>query len=754
MKRLFMKKGLFALIYIVLALVTEVISFAVMDIGFFPDYWGIDVAFILGLAVIIFIIPSPVASICVASVILLLQIVLACVNEALMTMSGMVFSLTMLNLAKEVGGVFSGDFVNWWLLVGLALLFAAGLTGMIVLQKKFPTPKTRFSKQAIIALLLCCLLGENAAMICYQFTLNSFNKVVVSDELSLYDDDDYLYNSQFIPAKALRKFGAYGFYFMNVSNTIDSLLGAFDDGASMPQKQGLSMLDEYFKTGQMSEEAYGENPYTGALSGKNIVLIVIESGEWYAINREYTPTLYSMAKEGISFTEYYARDKTNHSEALSILGSYPVLSAPATDLKRSTLSFTLPNMLRSAGYTTNYFHANKGEFYERNVTHGANGNYGFDTAHFPENMPEMKGYKNPDKKFSDYDKDLTIAKYYADEYTYQKEEDRAFFTMHMTLSSHGDYNDLLDHGDYTKSLSESEKKARSKEYDVKDFEKYYEVIDGYPKTYISADKGVPEDYLSQFSKDKQQTLYLRYKRFQAGMMDLDETIATLVEHLKQTGELDDTAFMFYADHTAYYNSQNYFMKGVSTDQPLTSSLYNIPCFIWYGGSMDLNSTPAGDFYSGYKPTTFTATKDSESALQTGRIDKFCNTFDIVPTLLQLVGYDYNLNLYHGVSMFSDLESAFVSRESGIFRNDIYFDGTTVSVKTFSGEWVQYDYETTRAENGFPQEVKEFLEASARYYDKQEKIEAMYELDYFAHRPMEKQYDGIVYARQVKTQENS
>lgn len=96
----------------------------------------------------------------------------------------------------------------------------------------------------------------------------------MSDELADYNDDNILYTTQFIPSKALKKFGFFGFYFMNVSNTLNSLLG----GGQTDGRQSLLALDNYFSQGEMSESTYGDNLYTGVLNGKNIVLIVIESG--------------------------------------------------------------------------------------------------------------------------------------------------------------------------------------------------------------------------------------------------------------------------------------------------------------------------------------------------------------------------------------------------------------------------------------------------------------------------------------------
>lgn len=70
--------------------------------------------------------------------------------------------------------------------------------------------------------------------------------------------------------------------------------------------------------------------------------------------------------------------------------------------------------------------------------------------------------------------------------------------------------------------------------------------------------------------------------------------------------------------------------------------------------MDCDLALDKEFYEGYHSLTFRASKDKNSALQGGVIvDKFACSFDILPTILQLTGYNYNLNLYQGVSMFSD-----------------------------------------------------------------------------------------------------
>ena len=80
MEKLLKKKAIYALLYAATAVILEIISFSVMELGVFPSFWGIDVAFILGVAVIIFIVPSEVASIVINGVLLFIQLVISFIN--------------------------------------------------------------------------------------------------------------------------------------------------------------------------------------------------------------------------------------------------------------------------------------------------------------------------------------------------------------------------------------------------------------------------------------------------------------------------------------------------------------------------------------------------------------------------------------------------------------------------------------------------------------------------------------------------
>lgn len=642
MKDLMIKKAEISAAYFIAALIIEIITFLSLGLGgFFPSYFVIDIVFALCLAFFIFALPSFYAEMAVSMALLLVQVVISCINEALNKMSGIIFSLTMLNLAKEVGGVFNSDFVNWGLLYGLILfVIAVGVFMFFIIKaKKIKKPEKKYQ---IIILLLFLLIAQNTMLIT-NFGIES----ILKSSISNFTDDKELWETQYISKKAYKKFGFFGYYYVNIQNAFDYFI--FPKDEEDEKENDINSFDYYLASGKDSSSSYN-SIYTGALEGKNIILIVIESGEWYTINKEYTPTLYSMANQGIAMTEYYARDKTNHSEAMSVLGSYPVNTSiiPAINnidgLLASTFSFSAPNIMRNSGYTTNYFHANDGDFYGRKNTFGDL--YGFDHAHFLEDMTKLEGNEQKDS-FYDFDKDSEIFKNYADEYTRIDEGDQAFYTMQMTLTSHGSYEDLVRYGDY-KYLDEEGRNNFSEQCTVKGLEKYYDLIDGYPSTFIEDTPEVDVQSLSLLPEEMADEVYLRYKRFQAGVTDLDVGVNYLVNKLAEEGTLKDTAFVFYADHSSYYNNLNYLIKGVDQNSSYDTKLYNIPFFIWSGETMDLN-VEAIDI-EGYQSINHSAIK-KYSAFTSKKIDKFCNSFDILPTMLQLQGYNYNENLYHGRAYF-------------------------------------------------------------------------------------------------------
>ena len=83
-------------------------------------------------------------------------------------------------------------------------------------------------------------------------------------------------------------------------------------------------------------------------------------------------------------------------------------------------------------------------------------------------------------------------------------------------------------------------------------------------------------------------------------------------------------------------------------------------------------------------------------------------------------------------MFSKLESIFISHESGIFQDDIYFSTIDVYVES-GGAWECYPFDETYSSGGFGDYVLDFLYRAVDYYDRQAYLDAVIKTDYFASR---------------------
>lgn len=769
--RILRKKLLYVGSYLFFAILTEITTFLALGLGAFPLYFGLDLAVMLLFGAMIFMLPNFTASAVAIIFLLFAQCLVSAVNGTLYEMSGFVFTFSLLRLLDEAGDVFRLDMLDAWLIAILIVYIAAECFFLAQMRKYRAIGCVK--EQIALALLVVCGFVSIGCFGLFSATKYTFAKVNEDDPYYIFHDDEYLWDTLFIAGNAYSKFGTFGFYYRDIQNTI---------APKSVDVEGDIFEHNALWNSQLEPYGGSENIMTGKFDGQNLVLITLETGEWYGINSEYTPTLYALASQGIAMTNYYAKDKTNHSEAMSILGSYPLTVEDMAEISDHYLPFTSANLLKTEGYTTNYFHANDGYFYKRHDTHGEL--YGFDHTHFLDTMERLNGYATYDtKNFYDFDSDSEMISQYLGDFTRVDSGDSNFFTMMMSLTSHGDYEDLVDYGDYTNDLTEAEKTSRSSKYTVKRLENYYVLIDDYP----ASSSLIDEKFALSKTREEDEDLFLRYKRYQAGLMDLDVGLNRLIHTLQESGELENTAFVIYTDHNCYYNSQQYNMKGIDPNEYWNTRLFNLPFFIWSGNCMDLT---VGNIYEGveyvpdesvesvYEGEFYYSINHSCGDESAGgiKIDKFCSSLDVLPTVLDLFGYDYSLEIYQGVSVFKDKETSFVSRESGQFNDDMYLtptnniylmaekvgsrfvsqdgevvvDGETLYVVQ-NGVWVQYDISelssnistysgsadyimmvnTPETAEYFSDSMNAFLLATVEYYNKQDILELMYESDYFA-----------------------
>lgn len=354
--------------------------------------------------------------------------------------------------------------------------------------------------------------------------------------------------------------------------------------------------------------------YFGVSEGNNLVLVLVESFEWYPltmyspeVTAQIYPNLYNFMNESIVASNFHAREKTDISEALSVISNYPTGEFINYGFERNAYPFSLPNMFKSyynqtnTAVKVNSFHNNKATFYNRTILHNS---FGFDNFYGIADMERygvtnywdtMTRERNLDSEAMEVMKDVMFP------------TDKPFFTFSLSFTMHGFYNE----------------RANLKE------QGYYDLFDlhgVFPKTPVLHDN------------------YLR--TYAAALKDFDVSLGIMMNDLEQKNILDKTTVVLYSDHNTYYSNLSNYAKGIK--DKFHSELYRVPLMIY-----DEKLASAIDANGGSREIT-----------------KFTTTSDILPTLLDILGIRGWKNLYFGSSILLDnIESIIYSRAYGIFVTD-------------------------------------------------------------------------------------
>jgi len=355
------------------------------------------------------------------------------------------------------------------------------------------------------------------------------------------------------------------------------------------------------------------SPYHGLLEGYNVFTIMIESGESYTIDPILTPNLYQLTQDGLYFPNNYSENKTNVSEIIGMLGHYPPQHFDPVEY-----SYDFPTSVAKTlneTYHTVYFHDNYDVFYSRGDLLSM---IGFESLYFHEDL-------YPGVPRWEWDGNLTLDSMTASRIIdVLNANDEPFYYFWTTLLGHGPYNEGLTNIQSFEDLG------------------YYDLIEEAESngTWVNPLQGQDQEDMD------------RMKYFQATMMDLDVAVGMLMDALEAKGQLDNTLFVFYGDHTAYYHKFNH--------KVLTDSGDSLPYY-----NMDLYTS----YYMIYNQRlTHAYLQDHES----NHIDKFTSPYTIVPTILDLLGESYNQHLMIGDTVFSDLEHVFYSNKLTTFFTDQLF----------------------------------------------------------------------------------
>ena len=265
---------------------------------------------------------------------------------------------------------------------------------------------------------------------------------------------------------------------------------------------------------------------TGLFAGKNVIFVLMESMDDFAIG-EHTPTISWLMAEGINFTNFYTPGyggvRTFNSEFCTNTGSYLASSGGyAFDYVTNAFDQSLANQLGKRGYSSIVYHYNDPAFYSRGVF-----------------SPAM-GYEKY-LSYQDYITEETKRDLYDEVFLFNNEEvSDSFFregqklNFIITRSAHLSY-------------------------------KYNEVLSHY------ALQKYPQ-YRYMTGNEELDCMYVKAKL-------VDDMFARLLTELEAHGELENTVIVAITDHYAYG------FKDVQTMMDLSGVEHELllektPCFIW------------------------------------------------------------------------------------------------------------------------------------------------------------------------------
>lgn len=350
--------------------------------------------------------------------------------------------------------------------------------------------------------------------------------------------------------------------------------------------------------------------YFGILSGANVLTIMVESLQPFAVSEELTPNLYKVTQEGLYFSNNYSENKTNYSEMIGITGNYPTITLKPNSYEYD-FTHSLPKILNNKfGYTTSYFHDNVGTFYARSSMMEP---MGFENSYFHDDLfPGMKLWTWN----GDYTLDSVTVEEVIDNADFN---DQPFYYFWSTLSMHGPYY----YGPKNKELFE----------DLG----YYERID---QAVLNGDWVNPLENGAEADR-------LRLRHYEAAVMDFDQALGRLLYELEVNDSLENTIIVIYGDHNVYYHNLHLEIHDAEASEYYNMELYD-------------------SFLAIYNPIlTEKYVEDND----TNVIDKFTSPHVIVPTLFDLLGIVYNQNIMLSDSVFSDTMEVFYSNKLTAFFTD-------------------------------------------------------------------------------------
>lgn len=522
----FIKNHISLILYVIIAVILEcTTNILVCGNPFITKPWFALSLLILIVTLLTFV-RKGIVRYYIASLLILIQGILNLFCIILYDMTGTLFDFGMFNLRSDGMGILENIPMNFTYLY----LFLILLTSYFIFVKKPAKEETCNKIKWVNITNYILIFAMAAANVLCIFKINN-KKEEYSDRLYVSGNNYQLYGAS--------------------SNFINQIYkGIFFSSMEKMKNEDISNF--------IYKNVSDPTEYFGVSKENNLVTILAESLEWTAFiydSENYPNGLYNLTQDqinylfpnltyfynnGVSMVNNYAREKTDISENLSIIGSYPTDVYINYDYPTNTNPYTIPNMLKSrdSSIQTYSFHNGYKSYYNRSQSLKS---LGFDKFFGMEDMFELsdsyetptmydhaaEGERNLDSEMIETCKDLMFP------------TDKRFNTYITSITMHGMY------------------------YERDNLKKWYDKLDSIgalPKT-----------------KDEEKNAFRNYV---AAVMEFDYALGIIIEDLTNKGLMENTTIVLFGDHNTYYQGLSNYVKNIyNYSHENYTNLYRTPLII-------------------------------------------------------------------------------------------------------------------------------------------------------------------------------